>query len=176
MPKEIYRSPWFDLLGYLACTVRYANGNRGTVLQHREVMENYIGRRLEALEHVHHINGDRRDNRLKNLEVIAAEEHARLHHVDPEWVDFICLECGLPSTKLARKVRSNRKQGKTGPFCGRRCAGKWSKDRQVNQPRPKILLRHGIERKYRKGCRCCFCRAAHAAHARKYRKSRARVK
>lgn len=48
----------------------------GSVMEHRLVMEQAIGRYLEASEHVHHINGVRNDNRLENLEVISAGPHA----------------------------------------------------------------------------------------------------
>ena len=30
--------------------------------------------------HIHHINGDKRDNRLENLTCLSASEHAKLHH------------------------------------------------------------------------------------------------
>lgn len=39
------------------------------VLQHREVMEQSMGRPLYPGETVHHKNGDRTDNRLENLEL-----------------------------------------------------------------------------------------------------------
>jgi len=48
--------------------------------EHRLVMERAVGRKLRTDEHVHHINGDGRDNRLANLELMPASEHQKEHH------------------------------------------------------------------------------------------------
>lgn len=67
---------------------RVIKRNGKTRGEHRIIMEKVLGRSLERCEVVHHKNGDRSDNRIENLEVMALPEHSR-HHMtqlsDSSW-------------------------------------------------------------------------------------------
>lgn len=51
----------------------------GYIMEHVLMMECFIGRWLRDDEVVHHINGDKTDNRKENLMLMTASEHMSLH-------------------------------------------------------------------------------------------------
>ena len=52
----------------------------GYVLEHRYIMYEHMGRKLNDDEVIHHINENKTDNRLENLQVMTRKEHTILHH------------------------------------------------------------------------------------------------
>lgn len=103
----------------------YATKN-GYVLLHRVLMENHLGRILEANEVVHHKDSNKFNNRIENLEVLTKNEHAKLHAKKGRTcVKLVCPECGRTFSKEKREIKKDQKQ----VFCSRKCNGLYQRKR-----------------------------------------------
>ncbi len=66
--------------GYRRVNKYKVNGKRAMPMQHVLIMEQHIGRKLQEGEVVHHIDRDRSNNDLSNLQLTTREEHSKLHY------------------------------------------------------------------------------------------------
>lgn len=88
-----------NVLGYMyAYAPEHPYANRaGKVYEHIYVMSEHIGRKLNPDECVHHIDRNRENNRIENLQLLTLSEHAKLHAREDKGIEFIktnCLTCG----------------------------------------------------------------------------------
>tara|TARA_R110000787_G_scaffold13999_1_gene43530 strand:+ start:412 stop:912 length:501 start_codon:yes stop_codon:yes gene_type:complete len=64
--------------GYIEITMGKDKGRS----QHSVIMENHIGRKLMSNECVHHIDHNRANNSIENLQLMTRSEHAKLHAIE----------------------------------------------------------------------------------------------
>lgn len=117
-------------------------GNPGyPVLEHRLVMAQWLGHNLPKGSVVHHINGNRADNRIENLALMSNHAHSILHAnelkqittlegvVDPDffgnqwWLKMRCPECGTVFFKPKSQSFMKIKNKWNANFCSQSCAG-----------------------------------------------------
>lgn len=81
-----YVEVWISRDDPLFGMARSMTGAGGYVFEHRLVVARALGRPLDARENVHHVNGKRDDNRLKNLQVLLFAQ--------PAGQCYRCRSCG----------------------------------------------------------------------------------
>jgi hypothetical protein len=121
-PKEFKMRKYVTNKGYRMVYFRNGWG----MLEHRLVMEKYLNRKLSPIEVIHHINGNRLDNRACNLEVMERGTHSRKHNLGkkrdyfPAWnkgmstapkVELECFVCDSTFNRELRKYRYSLKMG-----------------------------------------------------------------
>lgn len=99
--------------GYIEVKVAEGNGKKDWQLEHRAVMEQYLGRKLESWEHVHHKGEtfpihsieNRQENRVENFQLITNLEHARLGEHPRKRIQITCHQCGKEFETWPHKSR-----------------------------------------------------------------------
>lgn len=107
-------------LGYMYayCPNHPLANKSGKVYEHIYVMCKHIGRKLNDDECVHHIDRDKTNNSIKNLQLLTLIEHSRLHAIEDKGVKFIevpCLNCGEIITMTSNSTQK---------YCSSKCVYK----------------------------------------------------
>ena len=71
--------------GYIRITI-----NKKRVLKHRYIMEKFLNRKLFKNEIIHHIDGNNKNNELKNLIILTQSEHSKLHNKNGRFSKINC--------------------------------------------------------------------------------------
>ena len=103
-------------------------GRRG-IREHRWVVEQLLGRRLDINEIVHHKDGNKRNNSPDNLEILTRKAHGVIHYLKYP----IIKKCQRPGCgKMFKPDKTKRKRAKTcSPECARLLAAETLKNRMA---------------------------------------------
>jgi hypothetical protein len=124
IPDAIIHGPYYDKgLDRMVVNVQ-KDTKRGNMTYARYLMQEHLHRVLGPEEHVDHKNENHLDDDIENLQLLTPAENTWKTQGRITFFEFTCPECGGPGIQDLRQVKHNRNQKKTGPFCGRSCAGK----------------------------------------------------
>lgn len=107
----------------MANLVMPGNIERHTISYARYLMSVHLGRILESNEHVDHINGNKLDDRIENLQIVSCAENNRKYHTEEKIARLYLFTCPICSKKFV-KARNAAwlflTKGKY-PTCSRKC-------------------------------------------------------
>ena len=111
-----------------------SNGDKNkkrTLSWPKALIEVREGRRLLDDETADHKDENFTNDSLENLQTLTRIDNIiKSFELNPErakdWFIGVCSICDEKFVKPMNHVKHNLKQGKSGPFCSKSCAGKWS--------------------------------------------------
>jgi hypothetical protein len=111
--------------------VNWKRGKLKTISWPKAKMEAFIGRKLKEWETVDHIDEDKTNNKISNLQILSRKDNAKKSMDQPhrkrKISSFTCSICSsVFSIPESTYQRNQIRLGKAGPFCSKSCAGIYS--------------------------------------------------
>lgn len=170
-----YLSKRGKLKGRRSVIIVRDDGSRFGMLYSRYLMEQKLGRRLRPDEHVDHIDEDKANDSISNLQILSPVEHAiksKVGRASPgkgvekgwrhgTWYGWSNKRCTCDACAAAKRAYHDRRNATRRVGESR---GPYRKERE-----------HGTRTMYRVGCRCDLCRAHNAKRARNLKMKNAGV-
>ena len=100
------------------CMLRKADGTTKSMSYAKYLYTSYYNCDVAEGDHIDHINGDKMDDRIENLQVISGTYNRQKDHKHKEMVIRICPVCGTEFLFNKRNLPF-----KPNPCCSRRCGG-----------------------------------------------------
>jgi HNH endonuclease len=108
----------------------WPDGTRKTMSEARWLYQQHHGD-IPGHMTVDHINRDRNDNRMENLQLLPRSDHSAADTRRVKMVKFRCLMCRKKVERSPRLIRDKSSKGKVSQFCGRQCAGRYAREVQL---------------------------------------------
>ena len=108
----------------MACLVNpNVRKDRKTIAFARYIMAVHLGRELTAEETVDHINEDKTDDSITNLQLMSRKDNKAKSQKPRTWITAVCPHCHSQFKYMKGQRKNSR-----NPACSRRCASKfqWS--------------------------------------------------
>jgi hypothetical protein len=109
------------------------DGAKRTKSYPKHLVEKRLGRELDVNETVDHKDYDVNNNDEANLAVVDRKEHSAMDTRRVKLVEFECPSCHKKFERSPRLIRDKAKGGKTGPFCSKSCAARYTRQVQLGQ-------------------------------------------
>ena len=100
------------------CTLRKANGTMTSMAYAKYLYTSHYNCTVEQGDHIDHINGNKMDDRIENLQIISGTYNRKKDHKHKEMVICICPVCGKEFLFEKRNLPF-----KPNPCCSRKCGG-----------------------------------------------------
>ena len=100
------------------CTLRKADGSMTSMSYAKYLYTSHYKCEITQGDHVDHINGNKMDDRIENLQVISGTYNRQKDHKHKEMVICTCPVCGKEFLMGKRNLPF-----KPNPCCSRRCGG-----------------------------------------------------
>ena len=100
------------------CMLRKADGTTKSMSYAKYLYTSYYNCDVAEGDHIDHINGDKMDDRIENLQVISGTYNRQKDHKHKEMVICVCPVCGTEFLFNKRNLPF-----RPNPCCSRRCGG-----------------------------------------------------
>jgi hypothetical protein len=94
------------------------------------LVEVSLNRQLTEHETVDHIDRNKLNDVLSNLQVLPKKEHVAKDLRKCVLISFNCPICNIEFKRSAKSARDHNRQNHAGPFCSASCRGKYGKQVQ----------------------------------------------
>ena len=120
---------YHSIEGRFMVNIIYHSGKRTTTSYARYLMSVHKGRLLERSEQVDHIDGNKQNDVIENLQILTVKENniksVKERGLEAKDIELVCPQCSVIFYRSKNRVNFKINQGKK-PCCSRKCGGKYS--------------------------------------------------